>query len=167
MSYPRNSKDSRETIVLYFTEKSSTRFGKTKRRFYKLDPVFDEKGIIRAEGRLNESNLPIEMKHPVLLPSEHYIVYLFALYHHRDLLHQGYRVVLANLSNLGILIGGGRELLKRIAAKCLFCRKRRHKLLKQQMGLLPSFRIHDQKAPFTFVAVDFFWIFTDKNKSEY
>ena len=97
-----------------------------------------------------------EKKHPILLPGEHPIVHLFALYHHRRLLHQGYRVIIANIVNLGILISGARELLKYIAAKCFFCRTRRRKLLEQQMGILPSFRIEEHKSPFTSVAIDFF-----------
>ena len=112
------------------------------------------KGIIRAKGRLGKSNLPEEKKHPVLLPNEHPLVRIFAT-HHRKLLHQGYRVVIADIANLGVLIGGGRELLKCIVAKCFFCRTRRQMLLKQQMGILPSFRIQEQKAPFTSVAIDF------------
>ena len=101
----------------------------TKKRFLKFNPVFDFEGLIRCKGRLVNTNLDEEKKYPILLPGEHPIVHLFALHHHRRLLHQGYRVVNANVVNLGIIIGGARELLKSIAAKCMFCRIRRRKLL--------------------------------------
>ena len=48
------------------------------------------------------------------------------------------------------------KLLKSIANKCLFCRKRRRKLLQQMIGNIPSFRIQIRKPPFTSAAVDFF-----------
>ena len=134
----------------------------TKKRFLKYNPVFDDEGLIRAKGRLEKTSLCEEMKYPILLPAEHPGVHLFAVYHHRRLLHQGYRVVIANIVNLGILIGGARELLKSIAAKCFFCRTRRRNLLNQQMGILPSFRVQEQKSPFTSVAVDFFGNFRIK-----
>ena len=153
---PEDLKIAEKTLFLIIQKSLRVDLIETKRRFLKLDPVFDDEGIIRAKGRLEKSNLPNEKKHPILLSSEHPIVHIFASYHHRRLLHQGYRVVIANIANLGILIGGGSELLKRIAAKCFFCRTRRQKLLRQQMGILPSFRILEQKCPFTSVAVDFF-----------
>ena len=128
----------------------------TRKRFVKLNPTFDENGVIRGKGRLEKTNLPENIKYPIILPSEHPIVYLFAQFHHKRLLHQGYRVVIANLINIGIIIGGGKGLLKSIASKCLFCRIRRRKLLQQQMGVLPSFRIQERKAPFASVAIDFF-----------
>ena len=128
----------------------------TRKRFVKLDPVFDEDEVIRANGRLGKTTLPEESKHPVILPGEHPWVRLLALHHHRKLLHQGHRVVLISLANDGILIGCGKELLKSIAAKCFFCRTRRRLLLQQQMGTLPSFRIIIRQAPFASVAIDFF-----------
>ena len=128
----------------------------TRQRFIKYEPVYDDQGLVRTKGRLEKVDLPEEVKHPILLPGEHPLVYLYASYHHRNLLHQGYRVSLAYLASIGILIGGGGELLNNIASKCIFCRTRRRKLLQQQMGILPTFRIKEGKAPFTSVAVDFF-----------
>ena len=105
---------------------------------------------------MKNTDLPENVKYPIILPGENPLVHLLALFYHKRLYHQGYRVVLANLINDGILIGGGKTLLKSIAAKCLFCRIRRRKLLDQQMGNLPGFRTEIRKAPFTSVAIDFF-----------
>ena len=83
--------------------------------------------------------VPEEIKYPIILPGKHSIVRLLTMYHHKRLLHQGYRVLLVNLMNIGIDIGGGKFILKSIPAKCLFYRIRRRKLLKQQqMGHLPN-----------------------------
>ena len=128
----------------------------TKKRFLKLDPVFGEDGLIRANGRLGKTKLSDESKHPIILPGEHPWVRLLAIQKHCELLHQGYRVVTISLANEGILIGCGKELLKSIAATCFFCRTRRRLLLQQQMGTLPSFRVMIRQAPFSSVAIDFF-----------
>ena len=128
----------------------------TKKRFRKLDPIKDSKGLIRATGRLSQVNLPEEVKYPILLPGEHPLTHLLAIHYHHKLRDQGYRVVLANLSNIGIVIGKRRELLKSIANKCMFCRIRRRKCLEQKLGSLPAFRIQPRMAPFTSVAVVFF-----------
>ena len=82
-----------------------------------------------------------EMKHPIILPGEHPLMLLLMKYYNKKLLHQGYTVVMTHLINIGILIGGGRVLLKSVVRKCLFCRTRRRKCLEQRLGNLPSFRI--------------------------
>ena len=128
----------------------------TKKRFRKLDPIKDSKGLIRANGRLSQVDLPEEVKHPILLLGKHPLTHLLAIHYHHKLLHQGYRVVLTNLSNIGIVIRKGREVLKSVANKCVFCRIRRRKCLEQKMGILPAFRIQPSIPPFTSVAVDFF-----------
>nr|XP_039263212.1 uncharacterized protein LOC120339195 [Styela clava] len=96
------------------------------------------------------------MKHPVVLPGKHSLVRLLGVFYHKKFLHQGYRVILANMKNDGIVLIGGRILLKSIASMCIFCRIRRRKLLQQRMGELPSFRMQPQMAPFNSVAMDFF-----------
>lgn len=64
-----------------------------------------------------------------------------AEHYHQKFRYQDYQVVIANLRHEGILIDGGEKLLKPVAARCLFCRLRRRKLLQQRMGAIPSFRV--------------------------
>ena len=124
--------------------------------YFKLDVCIDDRGVVRSGGRLDKSDLPDAIKHPIILPGQHLLVRLMAEHYHRRFRHQGYRVVTANLRQEGILIIGGKKLLKSVAARCLFCRLRRRKLLQQRMGALPSFRVQPRLAPFTSVAMDFF-----------
>ena len=79
-----------------------------------------------------------------------------AEHYHKKFRHQCYRVFIANLRQEGVLILGGKKLLKSVAACCLFCRLRRRKLLHQRMRAIPSFRVQPRLAPFTSVAVDIF-----------
>ena len=124
----------------------------TKKRFLKYCPFIDDHGVVRAEGRLQNTALSADMKNPIILPGEHPLVLLLLKHYHKKLLHQGYRVVMVYLINLGIFISSGRLVLKSVARNCLFCRTRRRKLLEQRMGNLPPFRVE----PFMSVAVDFF-----------
>ena len=96
------------------------------------------------------------MKHPILLPVEHHLLRLILMYFLKKLLHQDYRVIYANLMNLGYIIGIGKEILKSIANRCIFRRIRRRKVLQQMMGDIPSFRLQIRKPPFTSAAVDLF-----------
>ena len=145
-------------ITIYYICQAELRkdMTKTKQRFRKYNPVVDGNGLIRSKGRLVETELSDEVKYPILLPGEYEALRILAIHYHRQFLHQGYRVVIVNLLQLGLVIGGGKALLKSVADKCFFCRIRRRKLLQQQMAALPSFRIKVREAPFASVAIDFF-----------
>ena len=153
---PENIRNAEMSIYFMCQKDLRIDMNKTKIKFIKYNPTFDENRIIRGKGRLENTNLPEEIKYPIILPGEHPVVGLLVMYHHKRLLDQGYRVLLVNLMNIGIIIGGGKILLKSISAKCLFCRIRRRKLLQQQMGNLPNFRVQVRNAPFASVAIDLF-----------
>jgi hypothetical protein len=76
---------------------------KTRREYFKQDIHVDAFGVLRSGGRLDQSNLHDELKHPVILPAGSQLVRLLAEHCHRKFKHQGYRVVIANL------IVGGRK----------------------------------------------------------
>ena len=118
--------------------------------------MLDAKGIVRAEGRIGKLPLHPDVCHPIILPGNSPLVELYARRKHIRYLHQGYRVVLANIAKEGVHIGNGKELLKSVASKCLYCRTRRESMLRQQMGILPAFRGNPCTPPFAAVAVDFF-----------
>ena len=148
---------SAEQVLFFICRKSLQKnLEETKRRFHKLSLIQDQQGLVRVKGRLEKASLPVEMKNPILLPGDHPLIRLFALHYHQKFVHQGYRVVVANLAKRGIIISKGAELLKSIASRCIFCRIRRRKLLQQRMGVLPAFGIQPRIPPFTSVAIDFF-----------
>ena len=153
---PTTLRNAERTIFYICQTELRSDLSKTKRRFCKYNPMVDGTGLIKSKGRLVETDLDDKVKYPVLLPGECETVRTLAVHYHRRYLHQGYRVVLVNLFHLGIVIGGGKTLLKSVADKCFFCRTRRRKLMQQQMAALPSSRIKVQEAPFASVAMDFF-----------
>jgi len=57
---------------------------------YKLDPVLDEYGIFRADGRIKFSSLPNDSKHRVILHRESSVTELIICHYHQAILkHQG------------------------------------------------------------------------------
>ena len=99
--------------------------------FVKLAPVRDDKGMTHAEGRLSKLPLQPEVCHPIILPGNNRLVVLYARREHIRYLHQGYRVVLANIAKEGVHICIGNELLKSVASKCIYCLTRRESILQQ------------------------------------
>ncbi|GBN98359.1 hypothetical protein AVEN_54011-1 [Araneus ventricosus] len=54
-----------------------------------LSPFLDEQDILRVGGRLKNSNLPIERKHPILLPYNNHFSVLIINHFHVLYLHTG------------------------------------------------------------------------------
>ena len=90
-------------------------FAACRSTFASIAPVLDAKGIVRAEGRIGQLPLHPDVCHPIILPGNSPLVELYARRKHIRYLHQGYRVVLANIAKEGIHIGNGKELLKSVA----------------------------------------------------
>ena len=145
-------------LALFFLCQNDIRedFDSCRSTFANIAPVIDERGIIRAEGRLGKLPLRHEVRHPIILPGNSPLVALYARRKHVRYLHQGYRVVLANIAKERVHIGNGKELMKSVASKRVYCRTRRESLLQQQMGILPAFRGEPCTPRFAAVAVDFF-----------
>ena len=145
-------------LALFFLCQNDIRedFDSCRSTFANIAPVIDERGIIRAEGRLGKLPLRHEVRHPIILPGNSPLVALYARRKHVRYLHQGYRVVLANIAKEEVHIGNGKELMKSVASKCVYCRTRRESLLQQHMGILPAFRGEPCTLPFAAVAVDSF-----------
>ena len=96
---------------------------------------FDENGLLRAKGRISQSHLDYETKHPILLHWKHHAVELFLRNEHLRYYHEGTEYVRNQVqSNYWIL--GIRNALRSIKAKCVTCRKGNVQTLKPQMAEL-------------------------------
>ena len=54
-----------------------------------LRPCLESDSILRVEGRLENTDLPTDTKHPIILPSRHALTRLVVLYKHSDAGHAG------------------------------------------------------------------------------
>ena len=114
----------------------------------------DDVGILRCKGRLNNADLPITSKNPVLLPSKNDFVNLMIKDVHHRIKHSGVRDTLTTLRE-SYWILRGREATKRIIKQCIICRKFDGVPFKPQPTPdLPDMRVADAP-PFTFTGLDF------------
>ena len=133
----------------------------------KLNPIIDEKGIIRVGGRISQSNLSWNVKHPVIIPKGHHVAELIVREQHQKTGCFGKNMVLSALRQKFWIIGAN-QLIRKIVASCVFCRKRQGKCGQQLMADLPADRVEADHPPFTHVGIDFFGPFFVKHgrKSE-
>ena len=58
------------------------------RKLQQLNPIVPE-NVLKVNSRLKYSNLPTEVKHPVILPSDHHITQMMIQDIHKNSLHSG------------------------------------------------------------------------------
>ena len=115
----------------------------------------DSQGIICCAGRIGNSSLTSNAKHPILLPSKiHFVNLLIENIHKNIVLHGGIRDTLTALRERFWVIRG-REAVKKVIRKCVVCLK--HEGLPygaHQPSDLPNTRVSDDP-PFSHVGLDF------------
>ena len=111
-------------------------------------------GVLRLGGRLQRSPLPLETKHPILLPAKHCFSNLVIAYYHCKVGHSG---VLHSLSALRehFWIINGHSAVKRVVKNCTICRRIFAKPETQVMAPLPKARVTPGPPAFTCVGLDF------------
>ena len=139
-----------KTATKNTTKKSSS--------MYKLHPVL-ENGLIRVGGRLHQTPIESDAKHPVILPRKHHIVKLIIEYHHRASGHSGVEYMLSLIRGKFWIVGA-RSSVRSIVSACFNCRRRQAPVMRQKMASLPEERITPSKPSFTNVGVDCFGPFT-------
>lgn len=118
-----------------------------------LNPFLDSDGILRVGGRLENTNLSFEQRHPVILPKKHIYTEMLIMREHLRNLHVGPQALLG-IIRLRYWPLGGLNLVKCILRKCLLCVRLKPKIYKYIQGNLPRDRITPSR-PFTNCGVDF------------
>jgi hypothetical protein len=118
-----------------------------------LNPFIGPKGLLRVGGRLQNSNLPYDVKHQILLPKNHHILTLLFRYYHNLLLHAGVQTVMYHFRRR-FWTASLRSQLTKFIHKCISCFKARPRFVQPLMGNLPSYRI-TPSLPFLHVGIDF------------
>lgn len=123
---------------------------------YRLDPFVDKQGLIRVGGRLRNSNLPVEIKHPIIIPrNSHITTLLVRQYHHGKQHHQGCGMTHNAMRQAGFYLINGRSVVSHYISKCVTCRRLRGRREEQKMADLPTERI-TPAPPFTCTGMDVF-----------
>ena len=120
--------------------------------------------ILRCTGRLNNSELDLEAREPIVLPRRHKFTELVITRCHESVMHGGVRSTLAQLRSK-YWIAKGRQEVKRVINVCLLCKRWNCKACtKPQQAALPEFRVK-RAAPFENSGVDFAGPLFAKTKS--
>ncbi|XP_072377717.1 uncharacterized protein [Diabrotica undecimpunctata] len=118
-----------------------------------LCPFLDEQGILRVGGRLKYTNLQTNIKHPILISSNHPFTKLIFIHKHNYLLHPGPQLLLATVRQKYWPIGG-KILAKKIVKNCIQCFRHKPVASIAPMGSLPNNRI-SPSFPFQVTGIDY------------
>lgn len=127
---------------------------------FQFDPVLPE-GVLRVGGRLKAASLPLDRKHPAILPKDGVVTRLILDYCHEKTQHQGRGQTLNELRANGYWILGGSNFVANQIKRCVPCRRARRPTETQKMADLPVNRI-DPSPPFSFCGMDCFGPFPTK-----
>lgn len=127
----------------------------------RLNPEYTD-GLLRVGGRLQNSLIGEDAKHPIILPSSHHVTRILIRDFHERNAHMGVLHVLSLIRQNYWIVQGLRT-VKSVLNRCLDCKRNRHRPVTQQMGQLPEERLIPDKAPFTYVGIDYFGPMTVKS----
>ncbi|XP_043064457.1 uncharacterized protein LOC122320328 [Drosophila ficusphila] len=118
-----------------------------------LSPMVCKNGLLRVGGRLSNSLLPEEIKHPIILPKHHRISLLILEHEHRIHLHPGVTALFVIVRQQYWIVGA-RNMIRKLTHACLKCFRQRHKTTDQYMADLPAVRVR-QAYPFENTGCDY------------
>lgn len=118
-----------------------------------LNPFVDGNNLLRVGGRLQESSLSFNEKHPIILPYKGKLTNLIVDYSHKSTLHGGIGQTLRHLRSQFWIINGSKAVTHYIQ-HCVICFKSNAKESHQLMGNLPAPRVNVANV-FQHAGVDF------------
>lgn len=116
-------------------------------------PFIDNEGVLRVGGRLRNSQLQYNAKHPILLDGKHHLSKLILENNHKILCHAGPQLLLATVRQNYWFISG-MNAAKKVVRNCLKCYRLKPKSIEPQMANLPQNRVVIA-TPFNTIGVDY------------
>ena len=110
-----------------------------------LDVFLDKQGIIRIGGRLQNSQMNFEQKHPVVISGKCNLAKLIVNWAHERALHGGFRVTYCHVISRAWIIGGKR-MVRDYLRSCMICSRTMSRPMNQAMAPLPSARVQPSRA---------------------
>lgn len=127
--------------------------GKPRGKLKSLCPIIDDDGILRVSGRLQNSDLDENQKHPIIMPHHNHFSHLLIAEAHKTTLHGGPTLMLHHLRTRFWIISA-KPLVKRYVRNCVKCKRYTASVQPQLMGQLPASRVTPARA-FRHSGVDF------------
>lgn len=122
-------------------------------RLSSLCPFLDSNGIMRVRGRIQQSDETYNVKHPIILPSDHHIAKLIVVEAHENTLHGGPQLTLNYLRSKYWIVNA-KGLIRNLLRKCIKCIRYGASNPHPLMGELPSSRVTISR-PFSRSGVDY------------
>lgn len=126
--------------------------GEPSKRLAPLCPIV-ENGILRVGGRLQNSTLPFDARHQMILPNHHPITERIIRTLHEENRHVGPAGLLA-IVRQKFWILNGRSTVRKVTRSCIPCYRTQPRKIHQLMGNLPDFRVTPAMA-FEYSGVDY------------
>ena len=126
-----------------------------------LSPTLNVDKLLVVGGRLGGATMPDDIKHPIIMPRNHYVTSLIIRHYYEQLGHAGIELTMTTVRERYWILQF-RHAVKNIVTKCVTCRKMTHRACVQKMADLPEDRIAGDEPPFTRTGVDFFGPFLIK-----
>jgi hypothetical protein len=124
-----------------------------------LDLFLDQDSLIRCRGRLQDANLPIDARNPILLPKNTEVARLIIRHHHDRRFHSGVSSTLCSIRQR-YWITSIRQQVKNIVRLCTNCRRVNGPPYRApNPAILPSHRVRGDRA-FSVTGIDFAGPFT-------
>lgn len=127
-----------------------------------LNPFLDDNNIIRVGGRIDNSQLSYDSKHPILLPKTNHVTDLIIKHDHEVSLHAGIQNTLYQVRTHYWPIDG-KNTTRRIVNSCVKCFRFKNTVPQHIMGHLPTDRL-TQSRPFLNTGIDYCGPFMIKEK---
>ena len=108
-----------------------------------LRPEVTKGGILRVGGRLNNSSISEEEKHPIILSTKDRLTVMIFTHFHLKLGHGGPTAMISQ-SGSKFYVSGARRLARSVCSKCTICRRASAKAGSQFMGQLPPSTLNPQ-----------------------
>ena len=119
-----------------------------------LSPFIDADGLLRSGGRIGKADVKYSVKYPILLDNKSHLTELL-IFHHHVLHHEGIEYLRSELRQRFWILKS-RSIVRKVAHKCRYCRKRNAMPKSPIMGNLPDVRVTAHKPPFYATGVDYF-----------
>ena len=121
-----------------------------------FDPFLDEQGLLRATGRIQQSeDTPYGTKHPILLPARHPVTRRLVHSVHLTNQHAGAKWVLGILRRQYWVLKG-KKTIEHYLNTCVRCKRRKGTFQQPKIAPLPAQRLAATEPPFTHATLDHF-----------
>ena len=124
-------------------------------KFPTLKPFIDVNGIVRSNGRVQNTHVPYDTRFPIILTTEMDFTKLLVTHYHNQYEHPVGREMAKIKLREKYFIQNLESLLMKTKSKCLYCIRKTNEPYSQQMAPIPEYRFAEPLHAFSKTGLDF------------